>query len=109
MKLSAKHHGDFYCLNCLYFFATEKKLESHNKVCENKDFCNVIMPYVIKTLKLISIKNLIKHQIFIYADLDCTIEKIHGCKNNSENSSTTKVNKIFHQVFQCLQYHHLEA
>ena len=41
--ITSKHHGDFYCLNCLLSFATEKKLESHKKVRENKDFCNVIM------------------------------------------------------------------
>ena len=35
-------------------------------------------------------------------------KKIDRCKNNPENSSTMKVS-IFHQVFQCLQYLHLEA
>ena len=36
-----------------------------------------------------------QHELFdkapfiIYADLECTIEKIDGCKNNPENSSTT--------------------
>ena len=30
---------------------------------------------------------------FIYADLECTKEKIDGCKNNLENSSTTKVSE----------------
>ena len=29
----------------------------------------------------------------IYADLECLIEKIDGCKNNPENSSTTKVSE----------------
>ena len=43
--ITSTHQGDFYCQNCLHSFATEKKLESHKKVCENKDFCNVIMPY----------------------------------------------------------------
>ena len=23
--ITSKYHGDFYCLNCLYSFATEKK------------------------------------------------------------------------------------
>ena len=23
--ITSKHHGDFYCLNCLHSFATEKK------------------------------------------------------------------------------------
>ena len=26
------------------FFQNKNKLESHKKVCENKDFCNVILP-----------------------------------------------------------------
>ena len=33
----------YYCLNCLHSYRT-KKVESHKKVCENKNFCNVIMP-----------------------------------------------------------------
>ena len=41
-----------------------------------------------------SIKYLIKHSLFIiYADLECKIEKIDGCKVNTENSCTTKVDK----------------
>ena len=42
--ITSKHHSDFYCLNCLHSFTTESKHESRNKVCENKDFCNIIMP-----------------------------------------------------------------
>ena len=34
---------------------------------------------------------LIKHHFFAYADLECIIENIDGCKNNPENSSTRKV------------------
>ena len=45
----------------------------------------------------------------IYADLKYIIEKIDGCKNNPENSSTTKEIEHFYQVFQCLQYLFLEA
>ena len=32
-----------------------------------------------------------KAPFIIYADLECIIEKIDGCKNNPENSFTTKV------------------
>ena len=42
--IMSTHHSDFYCLNCLHSFATENKRESRKKVCENKDFCNVVMP-----------------------------------------------------------------
>ena len=34
--IASKHHGDFYCLNCLYSFATENKSESHKKYLKIK-------------------------------------------------------------------------
>ena len=44
--MTSKHHDGFYCLNCLHFFQTENKLESHKKACEKKkDFCSVIITY----------------------------------------------------------------
>ena len=65
-KLSALLRGttsqnscDFYYLNCLHSFGTKNillELESHKRVCENKYFCNVIMP----SENLINIKDLIK-------------------------------------------------
>ena len=44
----------------------------------------------------------------IYADLECLIEKIDGCKNKKIRPQQKRVN-IFHQVFQCLQYRHLKV
>ena len=55
-----KNNGDCSCLNCLYSFRTKKimvivvvsvvsisfdkkKVESHKKLCEKKDFCNIVM------------------------------------------------------------------
>ena len=35
-----------------------------------------------------------KVPFIIYVDLECLIEKISGCKNNTENSSTTKVREL---------------
>ena len=34
-----------------------------------------------------------KAPFFVYADLECIIEKIDRCKNNPENLSTAKVSK----------------
>ena len=34
-----------------------------------------------------------KVPFIIYTDLECMIEKIDGCKNNPENSSTTNVSE----------------
>ena len=41
----SKHVGDFYCLNCHHTVRTKNKFESHEKVCENKDLCNIIMSF----------------------------------------------------------------
>ena len=63
-RITSKHHGGFYCLNYLHSFATENKRESHQKLCENKDFCNVIMPSEdTKILEFNQSKNLIKHHL----------------------------------------------
>ena len=42
-EITSKNNGDFYCLNFLHYFRTKTKLESHEKGCENKDFCNIVM------------------------------------------------------------------
>ena len=41
--ITYKCHGDFYCLNCFHSFATKNKLQSHKRVCKNKDFLNIIL------------------------------------------------------------------
>ena len=43
----------------------------------------------------------------IYADLESLIKRMDGCKNNFEETSTTKVGNIFPLGIQCLQYGHL--
>ena len=76
------------------FFCNRKKLESHKKVCENKDFCNVIMPSEdTKIWEFNQYQKSDKAPFIIYADLECIIEKIDGCKSNPENSATTKASE----------------
>ena len=93
--ITSKHLGDCYCLNCFHSFATESKnLKSHKKICENKDFCNVIMPSEdTKIVEFNQYQKSDKASFIIYANLECIIEKIDGCKNNPDNSSTTRVSE----------------
>ena len=78
----------------LYFFETENERESHKKVCESNDFCNVVMSFEdTKILNFNQYQKSDKASFVIYADLEFLIEKIDGCKNDSENSFTTKVDK----------------
>ena len=65
-RIASKHLSDFYCLNYLHSFATKNKPESHKEVCENKDFCYVVMPSEVTKIintSLINTKNLIKHNM----------------------------------------------
>ena len=93
-EIKSKNNGDFYCLNCLHSFKTKNKLESHKKVCENKNFCNVSVPSEdTKILQFNQYQKSDKAPFINYADLEGLIKKIDGCKNNPENSSTTNVSE----------------
>ena len=84
-QITSEHHGhgDFYCLNCFHSFTTKKKPDSHKKLYQNKDFCNIIMPSEdTKILEFNQYQKSDKTPFIIYADLQCIIEKIDGCKNN---------------------------
>ena len=63
-------------------FRTKNKLESHKKVCENKDFCNVAYAQYCKSDKA---------PFITYADLESLMGKIDGCKNKKK--SMTKVSE----------------
>ena len=79
-------------MNCLYSFAKKIELESHKKVCENKNVFNIMMASEdTKILEFNQYKKFDKPTFIIYADLKCFIEKTDRCKNNPENSPTTKV------------------
>ena len=89
--ITSKTNVDFYCLNCIYSFKTKNKLESHKKVSENKDFCNVLIPS--EETKILEFNNHEKYDkapFIIYADLELLTENNDGSKNNPENSFTTK-------------------
>ena len=79
--IASNHHSYFSCLNCLHSVVTEKKLESHKKVCENKDFCNVTMNSEdTKILEFNQYQKFDQSPSIIYTDLECIIEKIDGLK-----------------------------
>ena len=40
----SNHVGDFYWLNCFHSYRTKNKLEKHEKVCNDHDYCYVEMP-----------------------------------------------------------------
>ena len=68
--------------------------------CENKDFCNIVMPSKDnRILEFNQYQKSDKAPFIIYADLECLIEKIGGCLNNPENSSIIKVTEYIPSGF----------
>ena len=70
-RITSKHHGDLYCLNCLHSFLTENKLGCHKNLCEKKDFCNIIMPCEdTKRLEFNQYQNSDKARFILYVDFN---------------------------------------
>ena len=81
-RITLKHDGDFYCLNCLYSFRTKNKLESHKTECENKYLCGAIISYEdTKILELNQFQKSDETLSIIYIGLESLIQKVGGCKN----------------------------
>ena len=92
--ITSTHKEDFYCLNCFHSYRTRNKLESHKKICENHNYCNVEMP--TKNNNIIQYnqgEKSLKLPFVVYADLECLLEKMSTCQNNHNESSTTEINK----------------
>ena len=92
--ITSNHARDFYCLSCFCAYSTKNKFEAHKKICENHDYCHVEMP--TKNNNIIKYNHgekSMKLPFVIYADLECLLEEMSTCQNNSNKSSTTKINK----------------
>ena len=74
--ISSNHDGDYYCLNCFHSYRTENKLNAHQKICENHDYCNIEMPSPNNNLiKYNQGEKSLELPFIIYADLECLYEK----------------------------------
>ena len=70
-------------MNCRHSIRIKNKLESHVKLCKNKEFCNVVMPSKNpKILEFNQYRKPDKAPFFIYADLESLIGKVEGSKYN---------------------------
>ena len=73
--ITSKHYGNLYCLNYFLSFGTKNKLDSHKRVCENKDFCNIIMH--LEGTQILEFNQYLKYEkapFNIYANLEYLIE-----------------------------------
>ena len=68
-------------MNCLNSFSTKNRFESHETVCEYKDFCSVVvLSEDTKILEFNQYQKFDKAPFIIYADLECLIEMTDDVK-----------------------------
>ena len=73
--ISSSNNGDFYCLNCFNSYRTLNKLEKHERVCNNHDYCHVDMPKEHEKIKYLPGEKSLKAPFIICADLECLLKK----------------------------------
>ena len=94
--ITSAHKEDSYCLNCFHSYRNESKLEAHKKICENHDYCYIEMPTKNNNIiKYNHEEKSMKLPFVIYVDLECLLEKTSTCINNPNESSTTKIIRLF--------------
>ena len=78
---------------CFHSHSAKDKLEEHEKVCEDHNYCCVEMPKEgSKILRYNHEEKYIKAPFIIYPDLESLLKKMSTCHNNPEKSSATKIN-----------------
>ena len=82
-----------YWLNCFCSYSTKDKLKKHYNVCKHFDYCYVEMFKEDKILKYNHGEKSIKVPFIIYADVESLLEKMSTYHNNTEKSSTIKINE----------------
>ena len=87
------------CLNCLHLFSTENKVNEHEKVSKNHDYCCIEMPKEKSILKCNHEEKPMKIPFIIYSDMESSLDKINTCRKSPEKLSTAKINK--HTDFGC--------
>ena len=91
-RINSNNMCEFYCVNCLRSFRAENRLESHERVCKNKDFFEIAMPSEKgNTLKFNKYMKPDKMPYIIFAYIELFIKKIDRCAKNQESSSTTNL------------------
>ena len=73
--VTSNHDGHSYCLNCFHSYRTEKALEKHMKVCENKDYCYIEMPEGDASIKYHHGVKSMRAPFAIYGDLESLLKK----------------------------------
>ena len=108
--ITSKNNADLFLFKLSSFLCNNvSELQSYKKLCENKGFCNILVPSEDnKILEFNQYKKSDKAPFITDVDLACLIENINEYKNNIESSSTAKVREIIPSIFSVFTISSLE-
>ena len=72
--IASTKNGGFYCLNCFHSYRTLNKLKKHERVCNNHDYCRIVMPEEHEIIKYLPGEKSLKAPFIIFADLECFLK-----------------------------------
>ena len=85
----SNHHWDFYCLNSLRSFRTDKALKRHQRLCDNNDYYRVEIPTKNNSkLKHNHGEKSWRTPFLIVADIEWILMKQQPSQNNPNESYT---------------------
>ena len=85
--ITSNNNGDFYCLNCFHSYRTKKVLTKHSLICNNHDYCEIVLPEEKKKiLKYSQGSYSLKMAHTFYLDIECLLVKYKTCSNNPNKS-----------------------
>ena len=58
--ITSNNNGACFCLGCLHSFRTDNKLKDHERLCNNHDYCVIVMPAEDKNIKIQCRRKIIK-------------------------------------------------
>ena len=81
--------NDYDSLNCFHSYRTENKLKKHELVCNNNDYCEIVLPNVKeKVIKHVLGSKSLKMTYTIYVDIECILIK-HKTSSNAPYKSNS--------------------
>ena len=104
-RITSKHDGDFYCINCFYSFTAKNAFKKHENVCKVHDYCYVeMLDKDNNILKYNSGEKYVSVPFILYVYMECLLKNISTCRNDPNKSSTIKINEHTPSGYSLLTY-----
>ena len=107
--MTSKHHGHFYCLNCLYcLYSAKDRFIKQEELCNKHNYCHIEMPKKYNNiLKCNDGKESLKSPCVIELDIECILKRNIHVKKIQKNILQKENPSMHLQARQYLRNVHL--